>query len=58
MILNWADAYSFRAEVKRSMIEIRPKHVICTSNFSIRETCHYNGIHVEATILALERRFK
>lgn len=50
---NWADHYEFTCEVKGAMITIRPKRIIVTSNYSIRECFpHYKDYQ------PLEARFK
>lgn len=51
---RWADQYSFPAEQKGTTIQIRPKHIIVTSNYSINAIFHEDPILCEA----LERRFK
>jgi len=53
VLKNWADHYPFRAEVKGSSMQIRPKHVIITSNYSIDDA------HFEPHDIApIKRRFK
>ena len=49
----WADHYPFKAEVKGSQLSVRPKRILVTSNYSIREV--YPD---EQDYLPLERRFK
>lgn len=49
----WADHYKFSVEVKGAQAVIRPKRIIVTSNFSIRE-CYPLPQDYEP----LERRFK
>jgi len=49
----WADHYVFNAEVKGSMLRIRPKRVIITSQYPLH-AC----FEEEQTISALTRRFK
>lgn len=48
----WADHYVFNAEVKGSMLRIRPDRIIVTSQYSL-EACFEEG----ETIAALLRRF-
>lgn len=50
----WADKYSFIAETKGGAIQIRPKKVVITSNYAIRD------IFVDDAVLceAIERRFR
>jgi hypothetical protein len=50
---NWADHYEFTCEVKNGMITIRPRRIIVTSNYSIRE-CFPHPKDYEP----LEARFK
>ena len=50
---RWTDHYSFTAEVKQSVVHIRPKKFVVTSNFTIRECYPLPQDH-----LPLERRFK
>lgn len=50
---QWADHYPFKAESKGSYTSIRPKHIIITSNYSIRD-CYPEPQDYEP----LERRFK
>lgn len=50
----WTDRYSFRAERKRGTMFIRPKEIIITSNYSIRQIFFDD----EQICQALERRFK
>lgn len=50
---RWTDHYPFPAEQKGTTIMIRPKQIIVTTQYSIREVFH----HDEKMIDALERRF-
>lgn len=50
---HWADRYPFAAEIKGSMMQIRPKKIIITSNYPI-EACFER----EEDQAALRRRFK
>lgn len=49
----WSDHYPFKAETKGSQMLIRPKRIVVTSNYSIRE-CYPEPQDYEP----LERRFK
>jgi hypothetical protein len=49
----WADKWSFRAEFKGGQMEIRPKTIIVTSNYSIRDL--FEDINIRDPLL---RRFK
>lgn len=49
----WADLSPFDAEVKNGTIRIRPRKIVCTSNYSIEEM----GWD-EATTAAIKRRFR
>lgn len=49
----WSDHYPFSAETKGGSVKIRPKVIIITSNYSIRE-CYSDSRDYEA----IERRFK
>lgn len=48
----WADHYPFRCEVKGDTMMIRPKRIVCTSNY------HPNSIFKQGDLEAIERRFK
>jgi len=50
---KWADKYYFNAEIKGGQISIRPRTIIVTSNFSMRE-CFIR----DADYTALKRRFQ
>lgn len=52
-IKQWSDHYPFSAETKGGSVRIRPKVIIITSNYSIRE-CYSDPRDYEA----IERRFK
>lgn len=49
----WSDRYSFNAETKGGMTNIRPKKLVVTSQYQIREV--FDDAY---TVDALERRFK
>lgn len=49
---NWADVYSFTAEVKGGSLEIRPARLVVTSNYTIREVAPLPQDHE-----ALQERF-
>jgi hypothetical protein len=51
---RWGDRYSFPAEQKGTTVQIRPKKVVVTSNYSIEEIF----VGDEALIQALKRRYK
>lgn len=50
---KWADRYAFDAEVKGAKLIIRPKRIIVTSNYSIKEVFGHDRILTEA----INRRF-
>jgi len=50
----WADRYGFRGQEKFSSVTIRPKKIVVTSNYRIREIWPNSP----QTYLPLERRFK
>lgn len=54
LLKRWADRYSFPAEVKGTTIQIRPKLIIVTSNYTIEQL--FNGN--DTMIQAISRRFK
>nr|WAE43024.1 MAG: replication associated protein [Cressdnaviricota sp.] len=56
-LMEWTDMWPFQADIKYSGAFIRPKKVICTSNFSLEELCDKYGI-MEPTREAFIRRFK
>jgi len=53
MMKVWCDCYPFRAEVKSSTMYIRPKKIIVTSNYSIKDVFPERSMHEP-----LLRRFK
>ena len=53
MLKVWADHYPFIAEMKGRSVQIRPKHIIVTSNYSLEEIFK-NPEDLEP----LKRRFK
>lgn len=54
LIKCWTDVYPFSAEVKGGVIQIRPKNIVITSNYSIEEIFGENPVDV----LAIKRRCK
>lgn len=50
----WADKWSFAAEKKGSTMQIRPKQIVVTSNYSIEELWGSD----QSMCMALKRRFK
>lgn len=50
----WCDRYAFTVQVKGSMMSIRPKFIIVTSNYSIEDVF---GMHHFSDLSALKRRF-
>jgi len=54
---RWTDRYSFPVEMKGSQVQIRPKTIIVTSNYTIRELFSTDPKVKEVDIQALERRF-
>jgi len=54
---RWTDKYSFPVEMKGSLVQIRPKTIIVTSNYTIRELFSTDPKVKEVDIQALERRF-
>jgi len=53
MLKVWSDHYPFRAEVKGSNLLIRPRRIIITSNYSLKQ-CFEDAVGFEP----LNRRFK
>lgn len=51
---NWADKWSFAAEKKGATIQIRPKRIVVTSNYTIEQIWSSDP----ALVQALKRRFK
>lgn len=43
LLKNWADVYPFIAEKKGSSMMVRPKRIIVTSNYKIREIFYRAG---------------
>lgn len=54
LLKRWSDRYSFPAEIKGTTHQLRPKKIIVTSNYTIREIF----LNDEQLCQALERRFK
>lgn len=52
---RWADRYSFPAEMKGTTVQIRPKKIVVTSNYSIEDIFSNDG---DELVAALKRRFK
>ncbi len=56
LLLRWSDWKSFPAEQKGTTIQIRPKRIVVTSNYSIGEVFHE---HVpKQTLESIKRRFE
>ncbi|QDJ95267.1 replication-associated protein [Capybara virus 30_cap3_1444] len=53
-LLRWADKWPVRVETKGGLLRVRPKKIIITSNFAMREVFDANMLDMEA----LYRRFK
>lgn len=53
LLKQWADIWSFSAEIKGGTISARPLHFIVTSNYSIEEV--FGSYHVD--VAAIKRRF-
>lgn len=53
LLKRWADHYPFNAEVKGSSISMRPKMIVVTSNYQIKDLWADRQL-----VMALERRFK
>lgn len=54
-LLEWADRYPFRCEIKGGSIFIRPKHIIVTSNYTLEEVLTKSNVNMCHD--ALQRRF-
>lgn len=54
----WADAYPFNCETKNGTINIRPKHLYVTSNYTIDEWLKSCGIRDDSLLAAIHRRFR
>lgn len=52
---RWADKYPFPAEQKGTTVQIRPKNIIVTSNYTIEEIFTQGG---DVLVSALKRRFE
>lgn len=52
---RWADKFPFPAEQKGTTVQIRPKKIVVTSNYTIEEIFAQSG---DVLIAALKRRFK
>lgn len=54
-LLNWADRYPFRCEIKGGSLYIRPKFLLVTSNFTLQDTLTRSNVNIDHE--ALLRRF-
>lgn len=53
-LLRWADKFPVRVETKGGMLRVRPKRIICTSNYKLEDVFENCGVDMDA----MRRRFR
>lgn len=53
-LLRWADKWPVRVETKGGTLRVRPKRIVCTSNYHLEEVFSNCGVDMDA----MKRRFK
>ena len=52
---QWADCYPFKAEIKGGYMNIRPRLIIVTSNYTVEQT--FGSLNDQTLLMAISRRF-